>query len=502
LEEDKELRKKVDSLRQGGGILQLKTELQRAVGKNNLIADPGEFNHNAFGICPNESRVPDFVAFPGNVAEIQEILSIANKYSTPVIPSSSGVHFRGGTFPSEGGIVVDLTRMDKILEVDAKNRKARIEPGVRWGKLQPELARHGLMALNPLFPSPLQSVVTSHLEREPILISKYEYSDPLYTAEIILADGRILRAGSAAAPGAPEGIADLVNPFGPGMDFLRLFQGAQGTLGIVTWATIKLEYLPSRQQFYFIPLNRPEELAEPLYAIQRRMIGNECLILNKKNLATILSECWPEDYRELMNTLPPYLLVVALTGIRRAEERIAYEAEALQEICSGLGLELLLNLPAAGRREHFLVENIRKAWRDGDTYWKFKNKGRCLDIEFHATADKLLSLHCLILNACRKHGYPAENLGVYIQPLERCRVCFFGYGLEYDPKNKSEVGIVDRVSREAAEALLNSGAFISTPSGPFSEMVFSRAAGYSEALKTLKRTLDPNRILNPGKLCF
>ena len=171
--------------------------------------------------------MPDYVVKPKDSKEIQAVVKLANEKNIPVIPVSSGVHFYGTTIPSKGGIIVDLRRMDKVLEIDKRNRRTRIEPGVTWGKLQDGLEKEGMTAYNPLLPHREKSALTSLLEREPMLVPKFEYADPILTMEVVLPTGEILRTGSASVPGAPDNaLADMVCPYGPGMDFFRLFQGA------------------------------------------------------------------------------------------------------------------------------------------------------------------------------------------------------------------------------------------------------------------------------------
>ncbi len=80
---------------------------------------------------------------------------------------------------------MDLRRMDKIVQIDSRNRKVKIEPGVTWGKLQEALKEHDQMALNPLFPHPEMSALTSSLERNPMLIPKYEYAEPVRPQQIV-----------------------------------------------------------------------------------------------------------------------------------------------------------------------------------------------------------------------------------------------------------------------------------------------------------------------------
>ncbi len=82
------------------------------------------------GVCPS------FIVRPADAEEVRGLVRFANKKNIPLIPVSSGMHFNGTTLPAQGGIILDLGRMDRIIEVDIRNRRAMIQPGVRWGRLQ------------------------------------------------------------------------------------------------------------------------------------------------------------------------------------------------------------------------------------------------------------------------------------------------------------------------------------------------------------------------------
>ena len=89
---------------------------------------------------------------PKDAQEVQKIIRFANEHSMPVVPVSSDVHFNGATIPKQGGIVLDLTRMKKVLEIDEANRRVRIEAGVMWQQLTEELAKKGMRMIMPLLP--------------------------------------------------------------------------------------------------------------------------------------------------------------------------------------------------------------------------------------------------------------------------------------------------------------------------------------------------------------
>ena len=170
-------------------------ELRDIVGAKNVLDDEQTLALYSTDQTLNPQKRPFAVVKPKNTADVQKLVQWANKTLTPLVPASSGVHFTGGTLPAQGGVIVDLSGMNKILEIDPLNRKAKIEPGVTWQQLNEALKEHDQMALNPLFPHPKASALTSSVEREPMLIPKYEYGEPALTMEVVLPTGDLFRTG-------------------------------------------------------------------------------------------------------------------------------------------------------------------------------------------------------------------------------------------------------------------------------------------------------------------
>jgi len=131
----------------------------------------------------------------------------------PLIPVSSGPpHFQGDTIPSQGGVVVDLSRMKRIIRVNRRNRVAMVEPGVTFAELQPELEKEVLRLPMPLCPRRSKSAVGNCLEREPTTIPKYQWdiSDPLLCTEVVFGSGDLFRTGEAAGVVTSRGCIVLV----------------------------------------------------------------------------------------------------------------------------------------------------------------------------------------------------------------------------------------------------------------------------------------------------
>jgi len=101
-----------------------------------------------------------------------------------------------------------------------------------------------------------------------------------------------------------------------------------------------------------------------------------------------------------------------------------------------------------------------------------------------------------------KHSYPIDDIGSYLQPIEHNRACHLEFHFFYDPAKSEEMAMVGSLYHDTALALLNEGALFTRPYGELAPLVYERAANYTMALKRLKKTFDPNNIMNPGNLCF
>jgi len=486
--------------------VQIKEKLAKIIGAGNVSYDPELLLTYSKDYSLSKPRMPNYVARPKNTGEVQEIVKMAGENGIPVIPCSSGVHFYGNTIPKLGGIMLDLRRMNRILEIDFPNKMVRLEPGVTWGQLQAEVGKQKMMGLCPLLPHASKSVLTSHLEREPMLIPKFEYAGALVTLEMVFPSGEAFRTGSACVPGFPEkSMAEGVNPGGPGyLTYSWLVQGAQGTMGVVTWGKLKMAPRPEVDKTFFIPFQNLEDAVQLVYNVQRRMIGEECLILNNVNLAAILSKKWPQDYNNLKKVLAPWtVILVSGGGWRRPLEKIEYEEEGLREAAAELHIpDLPSSLQGLPGIEKELPGMLRTAWPEKKTYWKFAGKGACQDIFFHTTMNRSSEFVQAIGQVAAGKGYCLDDIGYYIQPMEYGRACHFESNLPYDPDNAEDVAMMGKLYTGAAEKIIGMDGFFTRPYGVIADLVYDKAASYTAALKKVKQLLDPKGIMSPGRLCF
>src|SRR4030042_1248932 len=486
--------------------MSIREELLKLVGADKFTDAPEALKAYSTDFSLVPSGVPNYVVKPKKTEDVQKVIKFANEHSIPVVPVSSSAHFHGTTIPKQGGIVLDLTGMNKIFEIDELNRRVRIEAGVTWEHLTSELGKKGFRMIMPLLPHPSRSVVTDYLEREVPINTVYDYGEPLQAMEVVWPTGEIFRTGSASVTGYPDSPSKGGMPSGPGLDFYRLLQGAQGTMGVVTWANLKIEYLPKIDKILFAPVRELNYAIEFLYRVLRIRIGQECLLLNNTNLAAIIADDWSSDFEKMRASLPPWTLILVISGMQRDPEgKIQYEKQALDKILKNEFPEIHLanNLPGFPSLGKKLLSMLRKPWPKKVTYWKKRHKGGCQSLFFITKPTSASKFISKIEDVSAKHGYPISDIGGYLQPIEHNRACQLEFNFFYDPASHSEAERIRSLYDEAAKILLSEGALFTRPYGDeLTKLVYERAADYTMTLRREKKRFDPNNIMNPGNLCF
>ncbi len=484
--------------------MSMKDALEKIVGKENVSDAAADLQLYARDLSLLPSGMPDVVVWPGSSEEVGQVVAYCNENNIPVVPISSRTHVQGSTIPKQGGVVVDLKRLNKILEIDKVNRLARFEAGVTWAQYTAALKEKGMRTIMPLLPRPDRSVLTDTLEREVPTNIVYDYGEPTQSMQVVWSDGSIFRTGSASVNGFPDSKSRGANPSGPGIDFYRFLQGAQGTMGIVTWMSAKIEHETKIDKIYFAPIEDLAYAQDFLHRILPRRIGQECLLLNNVDLAAIIADK-EDEFDSLCAKLPPWTLILTISGVlRRPEEKIAYEENFLAEVLRNEFTSVALSdkLPGFPGLARKLMPMLRAPWPEDVKYWKNRLRGACQDIFFITRPAKTPELVAIMDSVAAKNGYPISDIGKYIQPIEHNRACQVEFSLFYNQEDEQEKEMVARLNREASVALMNAGAFFSRPYGDIAPIVYDRAANYTMALKRVKNVFDPKNILNPGNLCF
>jgi FAD/FMN-containing dehydrogenase len=482
-------------------------ELSAIVGSDHVLKEPGNLEAFSGDLSFVSTVRPGCVVRPENNQQVKKIVEWANETLTPLIPISSGPpHFRGDTVPSVGGsVIVDLSRMKRIIRIDPRNRVAMVEPGVTFNELQAELNKVGLCAYMPLRPRRSKSVIGSMLEREPITMPAHHWdaTDPMLCAEIIFGTGDVLRGGEAAGPDTIEEQWEIgkaqMTPMGLSQfNEHRLISGAQGTIGIVTWSTLKCRLMSRLNRTLFISSEKIEPLIDLSYQLMRIRLGDHCFILNDLNLACLLAGT-TQEISALKADLPPWVLIVSFEGYGELpEEKVTYQEADFMDLSRSCHLEPTDTISGASSK----ALSVLLSSPSDDPYWKLRYKGGCYDIFFLTTIDKAPEFISATSALARSKHASTEDMGVYIQPIVQGTSCHIEFNLYTDPSKQDALSRTKWLVCEGSRDLAKKGGFFSRPYGTWVDFAYGGAPETVIMQKKVKKIFDPNGILNPAKLCL
>ena len=236
-------------------------QLTAIVGAGNVSASTVDRITHSFDATQQQS-LPDVVVHPANADEISRIVRLANAENMPLLPRGAGSGFTGGSLPIRGGIVLVLTRMNRILEIDTDNLIAVVEPGVVTGRLQKEVERLGLF-----YPPDPASKDFSTLGGNiaecaggPRCVKYGVTRDYVLGLEVVTPTGEIIHTGGRTM----KNVA--------GYDLTRLFVGSEGTLGIVTRIILRLLPKPEARKTMLVAFESIDGAAQAVSAIIRGKI--------------------------------------------------------------------------------------------------------------------------------------------------------------------------------------------------------------------------------------
>ena len=274
-------------------------------------------------------------------------------------------------------------------------------------------------------------------------------------------------------------------------DPFRIVQGSQGTIGIVTWISMKCEILLDVHRIYLAGASSLDSFLDFNYAILRRRLVDEHFMLNGVNLGAALGTA---------NSLPDWILVLGISGHGMiAGEELEYRTADVVNLAKDTGVELD---DALGGIKGTSVQTLLGRPSDA-VYWKLQPKGQCQEIFFTTTLDRCQEFYESFKDTASEVGFPLDQIGAYIQPIVQGTNAHCGFDLYYDHRDDSAVEKMLLLSTKGQKKLLSEGAYFSRPYGAITDSVYERAApGTVRAMRQVKSIFDPNNILNPGTLCF
>lgn len=478
----------------------------KELSDNNFIetSPAGLRNYEVRNPLLEHHRAPQCAIQPKDVPELQRVIRAARAGKFGLVPvSSGGPHIKGGTACAAEHAVVDLSGWKKIPWVNRRNRVCIVEPGVTYGELNEFLKGHGMTLPTTLAPRSGKSVLAAVVDREPHIWPRlhWDMQDPVASTEFLYGTGELFRSGAAGGPGTLEeqrrskGAQKM--PMGPGQsDFQRIVIGSQGSMGVMTWISLRTELLPSVERPMIIASDQLPKIVGYVYEAQRPWLGEQTFVLNRTATAMLMSCGNTASFDRVRNSLPEYLCLQNIAGFERLPgERLQYQYEELKEMAGDNGLvwkESAGEVDAAA-----LLEAARRPCGPDD--WRHALKGHCMSVFFLSLLDKSETCITIARESAGACGIQQERIGIYIQPIVQNHACHMEFMVPYDPGASEEVGAMKKFEAHLTDRLMAAKVFFSRPYGRAAETVFANNPGNTELIRVIKSMFDPDNVLNPGK---
>ena len=450
------------------------TALQAIVGQENVLTSPEDLFCYSYDATPGFSHMPEAVVVPANTTEVSKVMALANEHRIPVYPRGAGTNLSAGTVPTKGGIVLLMTKMNQILEIDPTNLTATAEPGVVVVELNKAVEKFGL--LYPPDPGTLTTATMGGTVAENsggLRGLKYGVSKHyIMGLEVVLADGRILNTGG-------KNVKDVA-----GYDLTKLFTGSEGTLGVVTKIMVKLVPAPEARKSMLATFSNLDDAGKAITNI----IGNKIIpatleIMDNATIRTV------EDYAHV--GLPVEAEAVLLIEVDGIPEVVEKEAD---------------NVERALKAANAVEIKIAKDAAERDRIWTARRaalpalaKLRPTTFVEDATVprDKVPDMIRAINNIAQKYNVTIGTFGhAGDGNMHPTLVC--------DIRNDEEMERVYKAMDEIFAAAIAMGGTLSGEHGiglgklKYMQDQFGEVG--MQTMRAIKKALDPNSILNPGKL--
>ena len=419
-------------------------------------------------------NLPDAVVFAENIEQIQKVVQIANKYKVPVICRGAGTNVVGACVVEHGGIVLNFSKMNKILSISKENMTAVVEPGVVLGHLQSEAEKLGLFY--PPDPSNLAvSTIGGSIAQSSGGAKSFKYGttkDYVIDLKVVMANGEILRTGANTIKNAT------------GYNLSTLFVGSEGTLGIIVEATLKLIPKPQSKKVLMAYFDTVRDAVMAVNAIIEQKIYPATIDFMDKNAIQTVEKFYPAGLLIDKDAA----LIIEIDGF---ECSMQYQEDIIVGILNTCNAS---EIQASHNNEEY-----NKIWTA-----RRSSMGACAKLKPNVTTDDVIvpreNLEALVLGIreiCEKYN------------LDVCMVGHVGDGsvhpqIPIDYNDEDEYRRYKLAKSEIYDLTAKLDGILSGEHGIGSEkrehinkVVNSVALDY---MRQIKKTLDPDNILNPYKI--
>lgn len=448
-------------------------ELQQIVG-NRVSASPTElYCYSADASLVK--GIPDFVVRPDSTDEVSQILKLASRFGIPVTARGAGTGLAGGAVPVDGGIVLDMSGMSRIIEIDIDNLQVMVEPGLVPDKLNETLKPHGFF-FPPDPGSSAMCTIGGLISNNGSGMRCVKYGtcrNYVLDLEVVLADGSIINTGSRMMKSSS------------GYDLNRLMVGAEGTLGIITKARLKIAPLPRSRKLVIAAFEGAQIAGEAVIKVfASGIIPSACEILDRTTIQ-VLKRCDPGL------VLPDGdVMLFEVDGSRASAEE---SAQRIAQICA----------PSS------LVIRFASSREEMDEIW---------------AARRLVGAAVSRLDPAKSRVYIGEDAGVPLKQIpsfikrvqeisEEFDIPAMKYGhigdgnlhvaLFIDTTDESQWERLKQSANKIHSAAIELGGTVSCEHGigrAKAEYMVDQCGPALDAMRAIKTALDPKGILNPGKL--
>ncbi|MFB9758942.1 glycolate oxidase subunit GlcD [Ectobacillus funiculus] len=452
----------------------VKTKLIEIVGRENYDDSEADRLVYSYDATPQFQSLPDGVISPDNAKQVSDIVKVCNEHNIPIIPRGSGTNLCAGTCPTEGGLVLLFRHMNRILEIDEENLTVTVQPGVITLDMINEVEAKGLFY--PPDPSSMKiSTIGGNINENSGGLRGLKYGvtrDYVIALEIVLANGDIICTGGKLAK-------DVA-----GYDLTRLFVGSEGTLGIITEATLKLIPMPETKKTMLALYQDIDAAARSVSnIIANKIIPTTLEFLDQPTLQVV------EDFAQI--GLPTNVQAVLLIEQDGPEQVVERDMQRIAELCM---LEQAVSVEVAQSEEHAMA--LRTARR--------------------AALSALARLKPTTI--LEDATVPRSEIAKMVRSINEIAVkydvniCTFGHAGDgnlhptcpTDSRNHDEIERVEKAFAEIFEKAVELGGTITGEHGvgvmkaPYLELKLGEQG--IAAMRSIKAAFDPNNIMNPGKV--
>lgn len=449
-------------------------QFRSIVGEQYYRDDPEILVAHSYDATPLLQAMPNGVIYPGCTEDVVEIVKLCAKYRIPLVGRGSGSNLCGGTVPIKGGIVMVMHRMNELLEVDLENLTATFQPGLITAKFAEYVEQLGLFY--PPDPSSMTiSTLGGNIAENSGGLRGLKYGttkDYVIGLEAVLANGEVIRTGGKL-------MKDVA-----GYDLTKLLVGSEGTLAIITEATVKLIPLPKYKKTMLAMFKDIYAAARAVSKIiESRIIPATLEFLDNPTIRVV------DDYAQL--GLPHDMEAILLIEQDGEEIVVEKEIELIAKICQE---EQAHQVSVAETEEEAC--RLMTARRSAFTALARIRPTTILE-DATVPRSKIADMVLQINEIAKKYNV---------------QVCTFGHAgdgnlhptITTDARDKEEIVRVEAAFAEIFEAAIRLGGTITGEHGvgvvksPYLEWKVGSAG--MEVMKGIKQALDPLNILNPGKI--